>query len=301
MHSIILLIAALTPSLQADNNYDQFQMPSYSTPLTRAVVEIINVFFALNNPTLSVTPHADTHTNYILQQEFINEIFLQVSPNIVVLNEDIAHMKLTYPRFENLFIIDGLESFLKIHAHMTSDYFDYKGYYLIVLTTKTDNQQQIMQVLFSCMWRLHIVNVNVIMQNPDYEKAVMYTNYPFTRFNCEGVYPVVLNQFDDDHFSDPKKPIFPHKLGDFHKCPLTVATFNNPPFVMLEQQMDGSYSYNGIEGILLTVLAKILNFTPKLVVPENQLEWGVSENDTSPQTGASRLVRFFFKNLLTNN
>jgi hypothetical protein len=298
MYSIILLIAALTPSLQADNSYDQFPIPTYSTTLSRAVIEIIRVFFALDNPTLSVTVHAETHTNYIFQQGLLNEILYQVAPNIVVLNEDIDHMTITYPRFDNLMIIDGWESFLKIHEHMTSDYFDFKGYYLIVLSTQIRNQQQLLRLMFACMWRLHIVNVNIIMKVAHREKAVMYTNYPFTRFSCESVYPVVLNLFEDDHFVIPNRPIFPFKLRNFHKCPLKVATFNTPPFVILEQQKNGTYSYDGIEGIMLRVLSQRLNFTPIIMVPANTSEWGAAGNESTPPTGAFGMVSFCVCNVL---
>jgi hypothetical protein len=53
---------------------------------------------------------------------------------------------------------------------------------------------------------------------------------------------------------------FPKKLDNFYGCPLSVVTFKNPPFMFFEVDKNGAVTVDGIDGIVLRVLAQQLNF-----------------------------------------
>lgn len=61
---------------------------------------------------------------------------------------------------------------------------------------------------------------------------------------------------------------------------LKTATFINPPFMMINKKENGQVEVDGIEGILLRVLAQKMNFNVELFLVNEM--WGeIYDNGTS--------------------
>lgn len=148
---------------------------------------------------------------------------------------------------------------------MTSDIFDYGGFYTIVLTEHNENGQETIRKIFEDCWSHYITNANLLIPTSDYETILLYTYFPFTSERCEGVEPVIHDFFKNDTFI-VNASIFPNKFRNFHKCPLKIATYDFAPFMILEPQPNGTYFIDGIEGAMLRFMSNRLNFTPVVII-----------------------------------
>lgn len=148
----------------------------------------------------------------------------------------------------------------KIFSKFEKNNYDSSGYYTIALTEYSDDYMVTIRKILANCWSVYVTNVNVLVPTQDYETVLMYTYFPFTSEKCEGVEPVLSDRFTNDAFQ-LKAEIFPEKFRNFFKCPLRVALYSLPPFMILKRNPDNSYHIDGIEGRLLKSMAKQLNFT----------------------------------------
>lgn len=94
----------------------------------------------------------------------------------------------------------------------------------------------------------------------------MYTFFPYTAEHCEHVEPIVYDQFENGIFAR-NAPIFPAKFDNLFRCPLKIATYNYPPYVMLTERSNDTY-IDGIEGVVIRVISQRMNFTT-IVIPSS--------------------------------
>lgn len=111
-----------------------------------------------------------------------------------------------------------------------------------------------------------MANVIVLTPTDDYETILMYTFFPYSAEQCEAFVPIVYDYFENGTFTQ-NLPIFPDKFANLFRCPIKVATYNFPPFMMLTERSNDTY-IDGIEGVVLRVISQRLNFTT-IVVPSS--------------------------------
>lgn len=149
---------------------------------------------------------------------------------------------------------------------MTVKTYDYAGYYIIVLTEYSEDCEETINNIFGDCWSLYMANVIVLTPTEDYETILMYTFFPYTPTYCEHVEPIVIDHFENGTFVR-NASIFPAKFNNMFRCPLKIATYNFPPFVMLTERSNDTY-IDGIEGVVLRVISQRLNFTT-IVIPSS--------------------------------
>jgi Ligated ion channel L-glutamate- and glycine-binding site len=147
-----------------------------------------------------------------------------------------------------------------------------------------------MQKMFDDLWENYMINVNIIQkvdQNP--KECQMFTFFPYSKFYCEKVFPVLMNTFVADKGFIKGEDHFPNKMSNMHQCPITVATFEIQPFVVLETtKSDGSLQIGGFDGMLIQNLAEKMNFKLHYKILNDTL-WGtIAEDGTS--SGAISMV-----------
>lgn len=272
----------------ASGSLEDFQMPKYGKALTRATVEIIEKFY-LDKTNMINFYHASVEFDEKSLQtnlDTMNEILQQVQSKVIVQLEGYLDFNPTsHKRVYNIFFVDSYESFWSIFRIMSPFYFEYQGFYLIVLTTYTYQQYEIMASIFEFFWAEYIINVNIIWSAPQNdEEAIMYTYFPYTNFFCGKAVPIQLNQFWFGRWLHLIPSFFPDKVNNMYGCPLTVATVSTGPFMILKEGENGKVLTSGIDGVLLRVLAQSMNFTINLVQLESQgsiLENGTTSGDNS--------------------
>lgn len=174
--------------------------------------------------------------------------------------------------------------------------FDYKGFFLVVLTSISCNATQfsIMEKIFERSWYLYSLNVNVITDTSTIysHEAKMHTYFPYSPNKCDALEPILINQYVSGHFMIENQIVmFPDKLYNMHGCPVYLATFHFPPFIYLSLSNDAMnpHDLTGIEGLMLKLMAKRLNFKIVVRVPADNMKWG-NRLPNKTMTGAMKMI-----------
>uniref|UniRef100_A0A3F2ZEL9 Uncharacterized protein n=1 Tax=Phlebotomus papatasi TaxID=29031 RepID=A0A3F2ZEL9_PHLPP len=286
----LILISLLLVNLGVceKNTEKSYKIPKvkFGNPLSKAMATIIKTFYSIESTQLTIVRAADNHENEILQSGIINEILYDVKGLILIRLQSYDSREHSFRRYFNVLVVDSYESFRKILNGGGKDAFDFTGYYTIILTSVVENyREEVYKILKDC-YRSYIINANVITFDPsNIEKAFVFTYFPYTTKHCNHVKPVVNGVFENETLAMYSK-LFSNKVSNFHRCNITVGTIEYPPFMILKYQGNGSYYYDGFEGIITRVLGQRLNFS--LILKTSVDRWGVVNGENS--TGLSRLL-----------
>lgn len=87
-----------------------------------------------------------------------------------------------------------------------------------------------------------MINVNIIQFDLLDKNAKVYTFFPYTKRHCtriQSTFLLALNQS-----ISIETLLFPNKLRNFFGCPIYLATYNVPPYMILTAD---SHETSGIE------------------------------------------------------
>uniref|UniRef100_A0A182LSF4 Uncharacterized protein n=1 Tax=Anopheles culicifacies TaxID=139723 RepID=A0A182LSF4_9DIPT len=267
---------------------------------SEVIVDALNRYYVQNHSsTLLMRLSTVSRRTYELQSDIMDEVMQRTSHSIAYeFRPTTTHRYASRrPRIFNLAFIDGYDAFDQLFRSLEPASNDLSGYYLIVLTTLDTARPETLAHMFSLLWTLNVINVNIVtadLQDYSHWQAVlMYTYYPYTPDGCERSVPHLVHRFRKGlRRLDQRIELFPSKLSNFHRCQITVCTFHLPPYVLLTQHRDHHVQYGGFEGDLLRALSVKLNFTLRLIEPEAGELWGrtpATSNET--ETDASGCVR----------
>ncbi|XP_065072765.1 uncharacterized protein LOC135697106 [Ochlerotatus camptorhynchus] len=249
----------------------------------------------------SVAFSGSTNSTATLIAEIIDAYYiLRQVPLLIVsgeklIEEDLVSgvtRSLRYPRVIQLDpIINGYQSwsyaiffctdyadFLQFVDKLNSDRYDLFGYYTFVFTEVS--KAEILNA-FKTLWKLKILRAVLIAVNEGQPQVYNYS--PYTNYTCGK--PTVYRI--QNHVS---YELFLQKLKDFYGCPLSLGTFETPPFVQFERQrLYHDIKLTGFEGDLVTTLSGKLNFRILIVNPPDNAQWGVPQRNGS--TGLMKLLQ----------
>lgn len=277
MLKLSLIILLVRPCSGA---HEDFSMPHYRSAMTEALSWIITDYFKNISTTIDFIYASSDDKGKEKLEDAINEILYWLKGQIIV--QIGFSPNSNRKRVHNILFCDTFESFQEILSVMNPHHFEYQGFYTIVISY-SDDLYEIMTRIFEELWLRYIVNVNILWMPAENDKeAMVYTYYPYTSFYCSEAKPVQLDQYRDGAWLT-KADFFPNKMTNLHGCPLRVATFSNPPFMIIVDH--GQYvEVDGIDGILLRVLSQKMNFSNKLIFPADS--WGELHSNGSA-TGIS--------------
>ncbi|XP_055325489.1 uncharacterized protein LOC129579433 [Sitodiplosis mosellana] len=256
-----------------------------SKVIVHALDNVLDRFYSPRTSTVFIVEQSSlTVTSGLKPIEVAGELIRMESNRTsmtYVIENYIPLKKTAYQRDFNIFIVDCYESFSRIMFEMTTDTINDFRYYTIVLTKYIVNYSEIVRRMLNDFWSLNIANVVVLTPGKDYKKVFLYTFFPYTPEHCEIVKPIVLDHFENGSFVNERSvPIFPEKFNNFHKCPLSVSTYNFTPFVFLMPQPNGSYYLDGIEGTIIRVLSQQLNFTVNVLLSRTNILKNITNSST---------------------
>jgi len=146
--------------------------------------------------------------------------------------------------------------------------------------------RRLVDCLMNAMWTKFVLNVQVITESN--QRALIYTYFPFRDDSCGQVNAVLWNIYRNGSFLLDIEQ-FPRKTDNFFRCPLKVAIFNAPPYMILTNS-SGKLQMTGVDGELLKVLAEKLNFSIQHTIVSEELRWGQFITSNGSATGALGLV-----------
>lgn len=161
---------------------------------------------------------------------------------------------------------------------LNSNIFDFGGYFTLVLTIENVNIDILLQKIFDDCWKSYITNIIVVVQFENGSKSSIYTYFPFTENHCNFIVPKTLHHYTISNMSALNQlrasDIFPDKMKNLFRCPIAVAEFMFEPYMILEKLQNGTYFTDGIDGNILAILGKKINFTPAIKIVPNNLRGG---------------------------
>lgn len=284
---MFLLVTSIVSLEVKLDNFSKFLEPKESDVLSRAVIEVIINTYVNNTAVTNFALSSSSTAGNRINLKTIHEVVEGVSSHITISIEDNNHMvKVRRKRKFNVFFVDGYESFTKIFRNLTTDVYDYQGFFIIVITQPEKNIKKIFEDLWSC----YITNANVVTLNShNLNEVNIFTYFPFAEFHCEQIEPVLYNIFTIDRGFKKSLPYFHKKVSNMHGCPLSVATFDFPPFVTINRHDRGLITLSGLDGSLITLMSETMNFTLKVVDVTDDNLWGtLYENGSS--NGATKML-----------
>lgn len=284
----LTFVQGLQSLTKSHENFFDAEVPSEA--IVNAVNEIISNFFVRKTSVLDIFA-STTKNNSDPDQitDIIGKVLMKIDSRVAVLIGKPSKKVLKVDRLREvtIFFVDSLKAFGVILKDLNPNDFNYRGYYLIVMMGPRlgpTGTQSINKRILEALWAKYIVNVNIIQsieESPDI--CWMYTYFPYSSQYCEEVNPIRLNTYINGvGFTRPINH-FPGKVSNLHNCPLSVATFIVPPFVMHNSNQE----IDGFDGMLMHTIASRMNFKLKIVLLRSA-DWGQVGNGTP--TGATGLV-----------
>lgn len=260
--------------------------------ITNAVTDIISSFYLQTTSVLNILiEHSfDCDHHFMFTDTLSKTLHLIDSRVTVVIEESKDLNNRDWKAAYNVLFVDSYTSFKKIFVKLNSVDFNLQGYFLIVITSSEHWQTRDMNLIFVDLWSKYIVNVNIIQdKGKRANECNMFTYFPFSESYCEKVHPVLINTFRVGVGFIKSAEHFPNKVRNLYQCPVSVVTFDVPPFMILKKDKNNNtIDISGFDGLFIKSLSKHMNFTLEKIILK-RTAWGRMFMNGSA-TGAIKMI-----------
>ncbi|XP_039761453.1 uncharacterized protein LOC120634744 [Pararge aegeria] len=183
------------------------------------------------------------------------------------------------PRHRNAvpqYIIFGknTESLIDTIKWLDKSNYDNSGKYIVICTSpyKKDCEESLIFVAVS-----QLLIINVVYLRANIINEFLAFSYDIVRpGKCINSESYTLNLTDKCALDNCFKDLYPERLYNFFKCPLIVSTFEQPPFMYLNNV---TMEPSGGDGDIIKLVAKALNATLEIKTPIEGNEAGLYEHN----------------------
>lgn len=184
-----------------------------------------------------------------------------------------GQFKLHYRRHIQQFVIfsDDFSDICNILNMLVTSKYNSNGKIIIICAQDKCDEEQVFKTLMKS------VMINVIYLKP----SIVYREEPSVYWyrivrpgKCFSSKPERLDVNINCENNACFKNLFPEKLSNFYGCSLFIATFQQPPFMYLENDTN---KISGKDGNLAKLIADVLNASLVIRVPKEH-EWGQYKN-----------------------
>lgn len=239
----------------------KFNFTEEKSTLVAAVAGVFKSSIAVNNYSPTVLSISDGLNDNSYLNDFCNEILLSVENlNIAVHNENIDPYKKLQDRKRQLLliVIENFTQFLTVYSNISPKTFKFNGF--IIITLLKGHVPEV-QEMFGLLWKLQIVNINVMFCDK-HGSVKVETFMPFNEIACDDTTPIVINEFKGSKFVKGVANLFPEKTHNLHNCPIKVSTSNDStPSILAQRLQNGTYRLDGRDIKLLKTLSEIIRFS----------------------------------------
>ncbi|XP_017465363.1 PREDICTED: uncharacterized protein LOC108358498 [Rhagoletis zephyria] len=290
----------------------EFEKTGNYTLILAIAWTILNVYAKYPSTTLIISQYASELQSNLHQAELIDAlmVYLEKRHHHVYIMEqekmfdDVDRSEWGDISDTAIWFIDSWNSFgalAKDLDHPQSAY-QRSGWFLIVYTGTEPERLETVKNIFSRLFELFFVNVNVFLLMD--ATPFVYTYFPFSRTKCHSAKPELLMSFRNKrprYIHKSHRRFFPPKVNNLHGCELGVITWHDPPFMILKTVEETGHivSIDGIEGMLISLLSEAMNFGIRIVDPQPHDRGAIYANGTLTGVtrmlfGSKRLVSFVF-------
>ncbi|XP_035910332.1 uncharacterized protein LOC118511212 [Anopheles stephensi] len=186
-----------------------------------------------------------------------------------------------------LVLMDDLQQFAAHLPALVAKNVEQRGYFLLLVVPTLGSVTEQAQIadLFRRLWDVRIHNVVLAIGYRDKDLIDLHVYDPYGPGCCECSRPKVLAQCRDGQLLNGTAPLYDRFERNLYGCQLRVACFERAPFMRF---VNGGSPNNttasstqlshqrlaGIEGNLVELLARHLNFRVTVVQPTDGKLWG---------------------------
>lgn len=144
--------------------------------------------------------------------------------------------------------------------------------YFLVSSNSTNFER-----IFSTFWRSKVVNVFVYVEdNNGY--ISFYSFLPYAPINCSIGYPFIIDRCQSGEFETGNIVEINNKerIRNMNNCPINISMVDAAPHIIYEDECNcsGSKHVDGIEGKLITLFSKYMNYDASYYLPRDNGSWG---------------------------
>ncbi|KAI8119060.1 hypothetical protein CVS40_9366 [Lucilia cuprina] len=175
----------------------------------------------------------------------------------------------------NIFIVDSYESFLYVRHSLPTTWQERFFNFFILLTWSSSNEVELNETLYNIFSTARSFNVrNVVIMTKAFngDHISFYTYELFNKYLCLNKIVVrEINRYENGTLQN--QFLFPDHISDFHGCELNVSAHKMAPLLTFNGDVNNETHLmdinrlSGIEGDILKVIAKSINFKIRLNFP----------------------------------
>ncbi|XP_055611317.1 uncharacterized protein LOC129757935 [Uranotaenia lowii] len=258
-----------------------------------SLVAILDRYYISNHSATRISLADNEEGISLPKSEVLNQVMGSMSQDIAFAFNT-RNSRPRRPYYYNMFFVNNYAELRIILDQLSPMRYEYSGQYLVVICSHGIVERSVLLQIFDDLWNFQILNVVVAVSDLDapgeQQEIILYSYFPFREDYCENTEPIVLRRWFASSVFDYSVDLFPKKLVDFNGCRLMVATFHYPPYIIVsDDPITGKKSLSGIEGNMLDMIARKLNFTMEVIQLKGEVKWGAIKNQTAV-SGAVKLV-----------
>nr|NP_001345670.1 ionotropic receptor 7a precursor [Aedes aegypti] len=226
-------------------------------------------------------PNGSTGSN----SDLLEAVFLAKDPRITVNLVPYGELRDFNHRQLVIWIVNTMQSFEEGFKGVMEKNVEFRGHFVLVL-----RGDFIWQAILHHFWEIGVTNVIMFVEEGS-EGGVSVVGYePFQEDCCRCVGPKVIGRCvagvcDEGVF----EALFDNYVRKLHGCPLRIATFTRLPFIEVVEDRKRRLVLRGVEGDMLTIISRRMNFSIQVRVPTGEDIWGHVYPNGS-RTGAVGMV-----------
>ncbi|EDV47500.1 uncharacterized protein LOC6551502 [Drosophila erecta] len=216
----------------------------------------------------------------ILVQRVLHRSLYQPNAPVPVVLATEMNRKITAHVFTQLLFVQSAEQAIAIAEGVNRN-----RMCLIVLLT-SQPKRPIMARIFTYFMQERY-NINVVILVPGVQRVQAFNVRPYTPTSCTSVEPVEIDINEGDLWD-----VFPSRLKNLHGCPLSAVVWDIPPYMRIDwKSSDPMDGLDGLDGKLLRIVARKMNFTLRLIPNEPEGLIGGFSFMNGTFTGAYKMLR----------
>uniref|UniRef100_A0A182QN94 Ionotropic glutamate receptor L-glutamate and glycine-binding domain-containing protein n=1 Tax=Anopheles farauti TaxID=69004 RepID=A0A182QN94_9DIPT len=176
-----------------------------------------------------------------------------------------------YNSYYMMFYAASYDSMIMVLETLTYRQYDSSGRCMLVLDCEYN--ALFLRQIFNLLWKLRIVNVALIVREPEEGYYRAYNYNPYRENKCEVIEPILVDSYRAGQWDELWR-WFPDHLNNFHRCTLKAGTFHAKPYSMPLGE-DSKTGRTGMEAVLVQNLAVWFNFSLEYRWPSSKVKWGM--------------------------
>ncbi|XP_059223293.1 uncharacterized protein LOC131997048 [Stomoxys calcitrans] len=281
-------------NLSIMQNLDGHELPLLLQRVIAACCNIVRNYFALLSDGFMFSSHIEEERLRHDLHDFMRHVLICKKDFKVEIENISGDRMMTFNRKFNVIVVDSAKSLRELNpANLTKDY-DIQEHYILYLMDAARFSDLYLELhqIFSHFWQYYMLNVIVLVENPDTQVVDVYTYFPFhDAASCRHVHVKYINAYGEAWRYPITKSLYPDKVGNLHKCPVTAAVWNTPPYLSFKRHPNGTIEIHYWEAELLYVLGDKFNFTVALIEPINNQQRGKQQPDGTINGAMGLMIR----------